>query len=137
MPCYTQSFVRSRRIDAAALNLNAVTLNGGATSNPFDVSGYNQLKVNVVRVNNSGTATAFYFETSEDGGTTWARRQSGSISAGTETLSDHTVSRSIATLVFDYYLPIVAEQRDLMRIVFADTTDAADFVTAVVTLGVV
>ena len=78
MPCYTQSFVRSRRIDAAALNLNAVTLNGGATSNPFDVSGYNQLKVNVVRVNNSGTATAFYFETSADGSSWTVRAQASS-----------------------------------------------------------
>lgn len=137
MPGYTTSYVRSRRIDAEALGLNGTTLDGGATSSSFDIGGYNQLKLRCTRVNNSGTATQFYFETSEDGGTTWDRRQSGAIASGTETLSDHLVSRAVTQLNFDYYLPVVADQGDLMRVVFADTTDAADNVTVAITLGVV
>jgi hypothetical protein len=137
MPAYTQGFVRARRIDAEALGANAVTLNGGLTTESVDISGYNQLKLSCIRVNNSGTATSFYFETSEDGGTTWLRRQSGAVSGGTETLNNHTVSRAITQLAFDYYLPIVGDEGDLLRVVFTDTSDAADFVTAQITLGVV
>lgn len=137
MPSYTKAFVRTHRIGAAQLGVNGETLDTDATSSAFAFDGFNQLKIRCTRVNNSGTATTFYFQTSEDGGTTWDRRMSGSVSSGTETLSPHLASAAIATLTFDYYLPIIGMPGDLMRVVFPNTSDAADTITASVTLGVV
>jgi len=136
MPGYTKSFSRqTKRIDPITLGLNGVTLDAARTSNAFDVTGCNQCKVDVVRVNNSGTATGFYLETSFDGGTTWTRNVTGRISTGTETLSPHTVEMAVTTLAYNYYYALFGEEAQ-MRITFASTSDAADTVTVNVTLGV-
>lgn len=136
MPGYTKSFSRQTRlIDPITLGLNGVGLDANRTSNAFDVTGANQLKVDVVRVNNSGTATSFYLETSYDGGTTWTRNVTGSISAGTETLSPHLISMAVTTLAYNYYYALFGEEAQ-MRLVFTSNSDAADTVTVNVTLGV-
>jgi hypothetical protein len=136
MPGYTKSFSRqTKRVDPITLGLNGVTLDVARTSNAVDVTGCNQFKLDVVRVNNSGTATSFYLETSFDGGTTWTRNVTGRISSGTETLSPHVISMAVTTLAFNYYYALFGEEAQ-MRVTFAATSDAVDTVTVNVTLGV-
>jgi hypothetical protein len=136
MPGYTKDFTRARRISAHELNLNGVTLDAARTSNVFAPEGMNQLMVNVTRVDNSGTATSFFFEHSGDNGTTWRRLTTGSISSGTETLSVHTVTIASSVANYSYYKSFLVASKDLMRITFNSNSDVADIVTVDILLGV-
>lgn len=113
--------------DAATIGLNGVSLVSGTpiTSNAFSLEGYNQMAVYVNLTRNASTAHTFYLEYSNDDGTTWFRAQASSVAAGTETLSDHTVSKTVSTS--DTYVHLFGNIfGTLGRLVFDSTAGDAD-----------
>lgn len=131
---YTQGYFRIRDINARELGLNGVSLDSTQTSSTFSVEGYTQMTTKVLHTNSSATAVQFYFEESDDG-VNWVRAQTALVSAGTETLSDHTVEKAVSGDVnYHHQLPVTA---NLGRLVFTSTSgDASDTVTVSVRLGV-
>lgn len=133
---HTVPYEFTTTLSAATLGLNGVALNAAKTSNRFTVTGYVQLELDINHTNSSATAISWYFEHSPDAGTTWMRLQSGALVSGTETLSDHTVTKSVsASDTFAYLLPCGAY--DDLRVVFSSTGgDANDTVAVTCRLGV-
>lgn len=133
---YTQGFARYHDFTARELGLDGVALNATQTSNAFSTEGYNQLTTKVVHSNSSATAIAWYIEESDDNGTTWVRQQTRSVSTGTETLSDHTISKAVTgDKNFNHQLAITS---NTARLVFSSTGgDASDLATVTVRVGVV
>lgn len=86
---------RQEELHAAVLGLNGVLLSASTNSNAFRADGYNQITIEVQVTWGAATAVTFFLATSVDG-TNWGRIQSGSISAGVETLSDRQWSKAVS-----------------------------------------
>jgi len=82
--------------DAATIGLNGVTLATARTSNSFSLEGYNQLAIYVDLTRTAATTVDIYLEYSDDDGTTWFRSQASSVAAGTETITDHLIQKTVA-----------------------------------------
>lgn len=127
-------------INPVELGVNAQSVNAAVTSSSFDVTGFNQLVVEIDYTYSAGTALTLYIETTDSlaGTPTWRRLQTQSISSGTSTLSNLLYSKTVSAADQNYSLekPILHSG---MRLVFAMTgaPDASDVVTARVRLGVV
>jgi hypothetical protein len=110
--------------------INGAGLDGTTTGSWIGTRGANQVAWIFTFTRDAGDDLNFYFEKSNDEGTTIARVQASAISAGTETLSDHVVTKAVtASTKFDYRLKVDA---DWLRIVFTASTNgtASDLITA-------
>lgn len=83
---------RVQRIASAEPNIASTGFNTDA----FDVGWADIVSVYITLVRSKSTATFFTVNYSLDGGTTWHVQQSESIAAGTSTLSDYTISKTIS-----------------------------------------
>lgn len=121
---------RAQRIASATANVAST----GFTTTAFDVAFADLVSVYVTLSRSASTATFFTIQYSLDG-TVWHTQQSESIAAGTSTLSNYTVSKTVsANANWLVHLTPNAIGLDgtsgMCRFVFDSTAgDASDLVT--------
>ena len=86
-----------KRVAAPDLNINARALSGGFSSDPIDVSGFNQLTLFLTLTWTAASDVTFFVESSNDGGSTWHRLQvqTDVSSAGVVTLKDGQFKKAV------------------------------------------
>jgi hypothetical protein len=132
-----RKYVRTRKIGARELGLNAVTLAATRTSAKFDCSTFNQISIDVnLSSQNTVTRVDIYLEHSNDGGTTWIRPQSAAIAGGAATLSDLVYRKTVAAAdQWGINFPINYTICQLVVAVGAGTGTATDIISVDITLG--
>jgi hypothetical protein len=130
-------FTRQAVIEATELGLNDVAINTATDATAFNCAGYNQLTIEVSYTQSAGTGIEFYLHT-VDGSDTEFPLQSGSTSAGTETLTDRKITKAMASSdTFAYNRPINCTELMIANVLATGSPDANDKVTMRVILGVV
>jgi hypothetical protein len=132
----TIPYIKRKLIPALTVGMDAETIANGApiTSSTFSVEGYNQLSVMCYLTHVAATAVTMYLETTTDG-TRWCRYQASALAGGTETITNHIVSKAVAGSVnWGHNFPGIFGDR--ARLVFAGTDGTTDTLTAEVVLGV-
>lgn len=131
-----RKYVRQKDIGARELGLSGLTLESTRTSSTFDCTSYNQLSISMnLSQQNTVTRVDVYLESSNDGGTTWFRPQSKSISSGAAVLSDLTYRKTVAAA--DQWLinfPVNYHECRLVVAVGAGTGTSTDVFSTTITL---
>jgi hypothetical protein len=134
----TQPFTKYRKIVPHKLGLNNVVVANGApvTSSTFSIAGYNQLSFQFALTRVAATSVTAYVDTSNDGGTTWHRTQTKSISSGTETLSPRLMTQAVSANE-NWRWEFGGVASDLARLVVEGVAGTTDRLTVSAEVGVV
>jgi hypothetical protein len=137
MSASEKKYIRQYYVNPTELGLNGVTILAATpvTSSTFSVDGYNQLSLAFSLTRVAATAVTAYVEFSFNG-TVWYRQQASSIAAGTETLTDHTMSKAVAGSVL-WWHNFGGVIGDRARIVVGSTAGTTDTLQVAAIVGVV
>lgn len=127
-------FILQEFFSPTFLNMNARAISAGINSNGIPCEGFNQLSLEIYLDYVAATDLTFFIATSPDD-VNYGRIQSGSISAGVETLSDRQWSKAISAADKRFTVNLPLNYR-WVRIESLDGTSAStDTVTIYATLG--